>query len=321
MEADLDIIGEIDWDSLFLEHNFPDFADILENSNTSEPESVTEAPQPSSIPSLPDDNAAVSSWIGEIEKVLMEDDQLNDKIQTPPISDDFFADLLVDSPSGSCGEVIDDVAAADPATPAASAGSDADADADAAAIQEQNKAQDDNDDDDEDDPAAKKRRRQLRNRDAAVRSRERKKLYVRDLEIKSKYLEGECRRLGRMLQCFVAENQALRLALNKGCAFDASTKQESAVLLLESLLLGSLLWFLGIMCLFTLPVLPNSLLEAVPLVNEEKRSLERVAPRGAGSNLVGFSFVKTRRCKASRTKMKDFDVSGILLGNFSSVLA
>ncbi|OMP12202.1 hypothetical protein COLO4_03408 [Corchorus olitorius] len=312
MEADLDIIGEVDWDSLFLEHDFPDFADILENSNTSEPESVTEAPQPSSIPSLPDDNAAVSSWIGEIEKVLMEDDQLNDKIQTPPISDDFFADLLVDSPSGSCGEVIDDVAAA------ASGGSDADADA--AAIQEQNKSHEDNDDDDdEDDPAAKKRRRQLRNRDAAVRSRERKKLYVRDLEMKSKYLEGECRRLGRMLQCFVAENQALRLALNKGCAFDASTKQESAVLLLESLLLGSLLWFLGIMCLFTLPVLPNSLLEAVRLVNEEKRSLERVAPRGAGSNLVGFSFVKTRRCKASRTKMKDFDVSRILSANFSTV--
>ena len=75
--------------------------------------------------------------------------------------------------------------------------------------------------------------RQLRNRDAAVKSRERKKIYVKDLEMKSKYLEGECRRLNRMLQCFIAENQALRLTLHKGCAFDASSaKQESAVLLL-----------------------------------------------------------------------------------------
>lgn len=75
--------------------------------------------------------------------------------------------------------------------------------------------------------------RQLRNRDAAVRSRERKKMYVRDLEMKSRYLEGECLRLGRLLQCYYAENQALRLSLQSGGAFGASmTKQESAVLLL-----------------------------------------------------------------------------------------
>ena len=76
-------------------------------------------------------------------------------------------------------------------------------------------------------------------------------MYVRDLELKSRYLEGECRRLGHLLQCCYAENQALRLSLHSGSAFGASaTKQESAVLFLESLLLGSLLWFLGIMCLF-----------------------------------------------------------------------
>lgn len=75
--------------------------------------------------------------------------------------------------------------------------------------------------------------RQLRNRDAAFRSRERKKMYVRDLEIKSRYLEGECRRLGRLLQCVIAENQALHLSLQKGNAFGVtSAKQESAVLLL-----------------------------------------------------------------------------------------
>lgn len=58
-------------------------------------------------------------------------------------------------------------------------------------------------------------------------------MYVRDLELKSRYLEGECRRLGHLLQCCYAENQALRLSLHSGSAFGASaTKQESAVLFL-----------------------------------------------------------------------------------------
>lgn len=75
--------------------------------------------------------------------------------------------------------------------------------------------------------------RRLRNRDAAVRSRERKKEYVKDLETKSKYLERECMRLGRMLQCLASENQSLRLCMQKGGNNNASiTKQESAVLLL-----------------------------------------------------------------------------------------
>lgn len=75
--------------------------------------------------------------------------------------------------------------------------------------------------------------RKLRNKDAAVRSRERKKMYVRDLELKSKYYEAECRRLGMVLQGCLAENQVLRLSLQNSKAFDASmTKQESAVLLL-----------------------------------------------------------------------------------------
>ena len=58
-------------------------------------------------------------------------------------------------------------------------------------------------------------------------------MYVRDLELKSRYLEGECRRLGHLLQCCYAENHALRLSLHSGSAFGASaTKQESAVLFL-----------------------------------------------------------------------------------------
>lgn len=59
-------------------------------------------------------------------------------------------------------------------------------------------------------------------------------MYVRDLEIKSRHYESECRRLGMLLQCYLAENHALRLSLhNNSQAFAASTtKQESAVLLL-----------------------------------------------------------------------------------------
>lgn len=80
--------------------------------------------------------------------------------------------------------------------------------------------------------------RQLRNKDSAARSRERKRTYVKELEMKSKYLEGECRRLGRLLQCFVAENQALRLNMENGGAYGATmAKQESAVLLLGTFML------------------------------------------------------------------------------------
>ncbi|KAE8709727.1 Pyrophosphate--fructose 6-phosphate 1-phosphotransferase subunit alpha [Hibiscus syriacus] len=269
---------EINWDALLLESDLPDIGDILQN----EPDPVAEPPsQPFSTESL-DQEPAVSLWVGEIEKVLMEDDHFDDRFQTQPVPvDDFLADLLVDSPPSDGGGVA----------------------LDGADFHKQNQIHFDFD---KDDPVVKKQRRQLRNRDAALRSRERKKIYVKDLEMKSRYLEGECRRLSRMLQCFIAENQALRLTLHKGGTFDASSaKQESAVLLLESLLLGSLLCFLGIICLFTLPTLPESVPEAVPSANEEIQGPERVAPRGAGSNRVRPTFVKSRRCKASREKMKE----------------
>ncbi|KAG4150465.1 hypothetical protein ERO13_D04G005900v2 [Gossypium hirsutum] len=256
---------ETNWESLLFEFDCPNLGNILQN----ESESVT----PPISTHSPDEKPIWTSSIGEIEKLLMEDDRFDDKVETQPIPNEFLADLLVDSSPSGCGdEVIDDTA-----------------------FDKQNQTLFNVDNDD---PIDKKQRRKLRNRDAAVRSRERKKMYVKDLEMKSRYLEGECRRLNCLLQWSIAENQALRFTLNQRCAFDASSaKQESAVLLLESLLLGSLLWFLGIMCLFTLPRLPKSLLE-----NEEKRGPERVAH----SNLVGQSFAKTRRCKASKTKMKDF---------------
>ncbi|KAK7392985.1 hypothetical protein VNO78_21435 [Psophocarpus tetragonolobus] len=159
---------------------------------------------------------------------------------------------------------------------------------------------------DSDEPLSKKLKRQLRNRDAAVRSRERKKLYVKNLEMKSRYLEGECRRLGHLLQCCYAENNALRLCLQSRGAYGASmTMQESAVLLLEPLLLGSLLWFMGIMCLLSLPLI-LWLTAVLPRENIEQKT--RVTQKGPESKISEYflmqSFVKSRRCRASRTKMK-----------------
>ncbi|KAL6874043.1 hypothetical protein ACP4OV_014125 [Aristida adscensionis] len=84
---------------------------------------------------------------------------------------------------------------------------------------------------DGDDPVSKKKRRQIRNRDSAMKSRERKKMYVKDLETKSKFLEAEVRHLSYALQCYAAENMALRQSMLKDRPIGAPTAmQESAVL-------------------------------------------------------------------------------------------
>ncbi|RCV22343.1 hypothetical protein SETIT_4G212900v2 [Setaria italica] len=79
---------------------------------------------------------------------------------------------------------------------------------------------------DGDDPVSKKKRRQMRNRDSAMKSRERKKTYVKDLEAKSKYLEAECRRLSYALQCYAAENMVLRQSLLKDRPVGAPTAMQ-----------------------------------------------------------------------------------------------
>jgi hypothetical protein len=71
----------------------------------------------------------------------------------------------------------------------------------------------------------------MRNKDSAMKSRERKKIYVKELETKNKYLEAECRRLSYALQCHAAENMVLRQSLLKDRPVGAPTAmQESAVL-------------------------------------------------------------------------------------------
>ncbi|KAI3744409.1 hypothetical protein L1987_57489 [Smallanthus sonchifolius] len=136
---------------------------------------------------------------------------------------------------------------------------------------------------------------QLRNRDAALRSRERKKMLVKDLEMKSRYYEGECRRLGSLLQWYMAENQALRFSLHSNSSSNASmTKQESVVLLLESLLLGSLLWLMGIVV-----VLPSLVLllilrhqsQSQLVTAVEEKHLPSLAPRKGGNTLPAEAYM------------------------------
>ncbi|XP_057975606.1 bZIP transcription factor 60 [Malania oleifera] len=255
---------------------------------------------------------SLSSWIGEIEHLLMKDDDDCNGVlieSNPQFCNDFLADILLDSPADPSAENFN-VSERSTSSPLEDGNCSEREKIDAPDANSNESYSNNNNNNDsggeEEDPISKKRRRQLRNRDAALRSRERKKMHLRDLETKSRYFEGECRRLGRLLQCCVAENHALRLQLHNGQAFGASmTKQESAVLLLESLLLGSLFWFLGIICLLLpLPPRPRLTPESGWEESDGGRALERAAPRGARSKSIGLQVFKSKRCKASRTKMK-----------------
>ncbi|XP_050235431.1 bZIP transcription factor 60 [Mercurialis annua] len=279
-QVNFDDLGEIDWGCIF------DELPSLATESSSSPEDV-----------LTSSSDSLSTWIGQVESMLMND---NDNLEA--------ADA--EPPNQNCDEFLADLSVADDAHVALlhkdSSVSDGPYETDKEGEKIVDDGKVDNDSEDPDGPISKKLRRQLRNRDAAVRSRERKKMYVKDLEMKSRYMEGECRRLGRLLQCVIAENQALRLGLHSGNAYGVtSTKQESAVLLLESLLLGSLLWLVGIMCLFTLPTVPQLTLGVLVPENVEKKRLER----GAGSKMFMQSLLKSRKCKASRTRMKEGSLS------------
>ncbi|KAK3028992.1 hypothetical protein RJ639_038195 [Escallonia herrerae] len=300
---DDDVMDQIDWDQLFTaDPTLLDFVPepaLFSDASPDLPAGEFSNPSPDSV----------SLSVDQIEQLLMKDDETEGGVMDQQLSGDFLLDVLLDSPveSGGSGEVLD-VSDGKSSHPSPSE----------EAVEEGNdvvehKESDINVDGDIDDPASKKRKRQLRNRDAAVRSRERKKSYVKDLEMKSRYFEGECKRLGIMLQCYLAENQALRLSLQNSKALDASmTKQESAVLLLESLLLGSLLWFLGIVCLLILPRPLWSTLEAIPRQSVDNKN-QGLAPRKAGSRIFGLkvyqSVIMGKRCKASRPRMKSSECS------------
>ncbi|MBA0825451.1 hypothetical protein Goarm_022030, partial [Gossypium armourianum] len=85
---------EINWDTLLLEANLPNFKDILDN----EPEQVTKPPPQPCLTQNPDEKTAMSLWVREIKKVLTEDDNFDHMVETQLVpDDDFLADLLVTS--------------------------------------------------------------------------------------------------------------------------------------------------------------------------------------------------------------------------------
>ncbi|KAH9618414.1 hypothetical protein KSS87_000501 [Heliosperma pusillum] len=216
------INDEIDWNQLL------NFDDGVENLDFFATATSTEVP-----PEIP--AAAAESWMGELEELLMKDDDANNNFGSETTSNsDFIKEfdlevcdlLLASSPSiGNGNDVLNDKEIEINHNFVSN-------------CQNYDKSSEDdalevNDNDNDDDPLTKKRKRQSRNREAAMRSRERKKSLVKDLEIKSRYFEDECRRLQRMLHCCYVENQWLRCSLQTYGA--PITKPESAVLLLGML--------------------------------------------------------------------------------------
>lgn len=145
-----DIIGEIDWDFLFDGSNI--LEDVLELENPVVTATGSSSPSPSStVEDAPSDSSP--DWIGEIETILMKDDDVNGNQVVPdsvePTNaeyyEKFLADVLVDSPSTD-------------------AGSNASADSEKEKLDRSPLNDDDDDDDDAadadaDDPISKKRRR------------------------------------------------------------------------------------------------------------------------------------------------------------------
>ncbi|XP_078443374.1 basic region/leucine zipper motif 60 [Wolffia australiana] len=243
--------------------------------------------------SYPSPQSMSPQMIWELEKFLMED---NGDVQevNQPLPDGFFADVF--------------------STPAYEV-----------AVEFTEKSEEDveptkghyegtNDDDSEskgeDDEGIrfKKRRRQMKNRESAMKSRERKKMYVKELEMKSKYMSLEVKRLQRALHCCAAENMALRQSLTKPKPALAAPLaiQESAVLFVESLLLGSLYWLVSVVCLFLAPAAP-------PGTAGRAAGVEDAGNEEQGTWSEPELISGKRRCRALRTRMKEICSSPLYL--------
>ncbi|KAL5707323.1 hypothetical protein ACHQM5_025382 [Ranunculus cassubicifolius] len=309
---------------LFVDNNNFSSSSSQRSSSSSSPSSpLSCVEQGGSVSPLSTDESSEGSiWIRQIEEMLLKDDDNNgeNNDQQGFVEDDFFADLdfpLIEqqqqeesqfqcSDQPTCQLQV----SSENSYPDKEGTSDSSEDKDEE-VDEKKRAHesDDNEDNEDDDPITKKRKRQMRNRDAAVRSRERKKLYVKDLELKSKYLEGECIRLQRLLQYCTAENHALHLQLQEKAIAASRTMQESAVLLLESLLLGSLLWFLAMVVGLFSPLemllkqqLPARSAVVVSVGSNNRRVV--ALERAQSKKRVGIGTID-KRGKASRSKMRD----------------
>lgn len=225
-----------------------------------------------------------ASMMSEIEKLLFyDDDDANDGCDGGDFASDLFSDLF--EPGMKCAEVAPDEIIA------------GDAPAEAPETEAPEK--------EEDDPVSKKRKRQMRNKEAAMKSRERKNLYVKELEMKSKYMQMECQRLDFALRCCMAENMVLRQSLHRPLGAPMA-RQESAVLVMESLLLGSLFWLMSTVCLLLLPVLSIRKQKDVSRLGgsfaQEVVLTRNIANERIGSGL-GLVILR-RRCRGMKIKMR-----------------
>ncbi|KAL6603003.1 hypothetical protein ACP70R_043364 [Stipagrostis hirtigluma subsp. patula] len=214
---DADLFADIDLDALLASFS-GEAAAVSDLLAPSPPAQDAEAGSPESVTSRasPPGEAALS----EIERFLMEEGEAGADGLVEGISVDEFFDALYD---GGEGEEKGKGSEAGGSTDGDSGREEGEVEV---VTPEAEKAGVDGDD-----PVSKKKRRQIRNRDSAMKSRERKKMYIKDLETKSKYLEAECRRLSYALQCYAAENMALRQSMMKDRPVGAPTAmQESAVL-------------------------------------------------------------------------------------------
>ncbi|XP_068648490.1 bZIP transcription factor 60 [Aristolochia californica] len=305
VERQLDSGCDIDWVMFF--ESIPDSGDLFPDDLSLSSDPSVELPAGGILGSS---QASNSPELGEIEQFLLEDG--NEVGGTLDGISEYMSDFLLDFPKAESGETRvseDDVPSTD---------SNGEQDEEIRTAGEglpsgENDVVEEKEETEKGDASYaingggedgmnKKRKRQLRNRDSALRSRERKKLYVKDLEMKSKFMEGECRRLEFTLSCCMAENQILRQQLQ---SFGASVpKQESAALPLESLLLGSLFWLMSIVLLF------HPLANKVGGLRTIKQDHEiEEAVREAGSEKeMGWKLVpyplRRRLWKALRWKMK-----------------
>lgn len=141
--GDADVIGIIDWGSLFDE--------LPEGTNSLFPVESPVLTDSSSVEDLSNPSAGpVSSWIDEVETILMNDDD-DEKVAVEPTKefcDSFLAEVLLDSPGEVSGEVDKD---------SSTASDDGNGD-----WGKENVLNNDNDgqsQDDDDDPLSKKRKR------------------------------------------------------------------------------------------------------------------------------------------------------------------
>lgn len=244
-----------------------------------------EAGSPESVTSRTNPLGEVA--LSEIERLLMQEGEAELGGEVDGISVDQFFDALYDG-----GEAKDE----------REAGASADADSGRDEALEVVTPEAGTVEVDGDDPISKKKMRQMRNRDSAMKSRERKKSYIKDLETKSKHLETECRRLSYALQCYAAENMALRQSLLKDRPLGAPTATQESAVLTETLPLVSLLWLVSIVCLFLMPVLPNRS-PAAP--SSGGRDLVMAAGKTSSETPETLELIlHGRRCKSTRAKIK-----------------